>query len=562
MLLGPETDGPYGAPRRFRRAWIVFILTLTLLPYFVNFWQTPKGFAYTWILPPYPADAYAYRAWSKQAFDGHWLFALKFTALPHRPFLFLPFFLAAGLLSRLTHLDIGLVHLLLKSVGVVVFFHAFFAFVRHLKLTPRQSIAAAAFAGISSGFGGFAPLLFPEGLSRAWTPVDVWLVDSNTFWSLLWNPLFPFSLALMLVAVRRADESLQEERPQRAWAAGAALTALAFLHPYPLAVLFPLLTGLCLTRRPKHWLPYWLRSVGAALPGALLIAGVSFFNPLIRTHNGLGTEETLSLFALIAGFGLPLLLVAAELFWEPDFFKKNRILFAWFAIPLALSYCPIWFRTKYLFGAHLPLCVLAGVAVERLLTRLPLPRAGKTAAAALLVALSSYSQIHNFRAGLEEVRTNEDGQYRIRDGMMAGLRYLDSRTDHSALVFAAAPTSAKICAFAGYTVMWGHWAQAVDAAERKIWIRSVFAEDSDLSLEERRRKFWDLGFEYLFLDGNWREGFGLGVGPLLMNDSDLVFSNPEVAIYRRTARAGRPLSNSDNQASSSPVSRGSPISRR
>jgi hypothetical protein len=554
-----------GSSRRFQWAWTGFVLALTVIPYLVNFWLTPKGQTYAWILPPYPADAYAYRAWAKQAFDGHWLFTLKFTALPHRPFLFLPFFLAAGRLARLGGIDIGLALLLLKSVGVVFFFRAFFGFLRHLKLTPFQSAAAAVFAGISSGLGGFAPLVFKEGLSRAWTPVDVWLVDSNTFWSLLWNPLFPFSLALMLLSVHWADQGLAQSDRGRAWAAGACLGALALLHPYPLAVLYPLLTVLCLFRRPKDWLPFWLRIVGASLPVALAIAALSFLHPLVRAHNDLGTEGSLSLFSYAAGFGLPLALAAAGFFAERDFAKKYWPLLSWLGVSLALTYCPVWFRTKYIFGAHLPICILAGAAAEPLLGSLPWNRAGKAALAALFLALTSYTQIRNFRAGLAEVRANDDGLFRIRDGMMDGLRYLETRSDHSALVFAAPPTSAKICAYSGDTVVWGHWAQAVDAKEREEWIRDIFTDDSGLSLDERRRKFWGSGVEYLFLDGSWRDGFRTGVASRLLADADKVFENSEVSIYKRAGRAdraGSPFSNSASQEFSTAVSRGSPISRR
>src|SRR5512135_1909724 len=49
-------------------------------------------------LPPYPEDSLAYLAWERQAMSGAWLFGMKYTALPHAPFLFQPFFLVVGLL--------------------------------------------------------------------------------------------------------------------------------------------------------------------------------------------------------------------------------------------------------------------------------------------------------------------------------------------------------------------------------------------------------------------------------------------------------------------------------
>src|SRR3990167_9418838 len=123
-----------GLAPRFKRSWTGFILALTVAPYLVYFLSTPAGYTYTWIIPPYPADAYAYRAWSKQSCDGNILFSLKYTDLPHRPFLFHPFFLICGRFSRLTGIDIGIVHLLAKSLGVLLFFHVFFKFLESFQL--------------------------------------------------------------------------------------------------------------------------------------------------------------------------------------------------------------------------------------------------------------------------------------------------------------------------------------------------------------------------------------------------------------------------------------------
>ena len=71
------------------------IVVATSLPYVVNWFFTPAGHHYTWIMPPYPEDSLAYLAWSQQAAHGSLLFKLKYTALPHTAFLFQPFFCSA-----------------------------------------------------------------------------------------------------------------------------------------------------------------------------------------------------------------------------------------------------------------------------------------------------------------------------------------------------------------------------------------------------------------------------------------------------------------------------------
>ena len=105
----------------FRLAWTVFVVAATSIPYLLNWLSPPAGSHYTWIMPPYPEDSLAYRAWSEQSAHGSLLFQMKYTALPHAPFLFHPFFLIGGWISALTACDIGVVHWVLKAAGVAVF---------------------------------------------------------------------------------------------------------------------------------------------------------------------------------------------------------------------------------------------------------------------------------------------------------------------------------------------------------------------------------------------------------------------------------------------------------
>ena len=157
------------------------MVAVTSLPYLLNFFSTPAGYRYTWILPPYPEDSLAYQAWSQQAAHGRLLFQIKYTALPHAAFLFHPFFLVAGWMSALLGCDIGIVLWALKAVGVALFFVTFFKYADYLGLSGFQSTAASILAGISSGLGGLLVFLNLAGQSPALCPADLWVVDVNTF---------------------------------------------------------------------------------------------------------------------------------------------------------------------------------------------------------------------------------------------------------------------------------------------------------------------------------------------------------------------------------------------
>src|SRR6059058_1556779 len=134
----------------FRLAWTAIVVAATSLPYLLNWFATPAGYYYTWIIPPYPEDSFGYMSWAQQAAHGAWLFKIKYTALPHPPFLFHPFFLICGWLSALFSCEIGIVFWLVKAVGVALLFVCFYRYIDYLGLNTTQSFAASILVGISS----------------------------------------------------------------------------------------------------------------------------------------------------------------------------------------------------------------------------------------------------------------------------------------------------------------------------------------------------------------------------------------------------------------------------
>ena len=109
----------------------------------------------------------------------------------------------------------------------------------------------------------------------------------------------------------------------------------------------------------------------------------------------------------------------------------------------------------------------------------------------------------------------------------------DTHAPRDEAVLARAPTSAQICAYTGNTVFWGHWAQAVDRDEQADMMQTISSDDTWLPAVARRRRFWDFGMTWVFLDGDWRDRFLRGPAASLLADADKVFENSEVTIYRR-----------------------------
>lgn len=530
----------YGVSRRFAQGWIFLMAALTTIPYFWAYWATPPGFVYTWILPPYAEDSIAYMAWSRQAANGLVLFSLKYSALPHAPFLFHPIFLVCGWLAALTQAQIGVIHLLVKEIGVALFFIVFFKYIAYLKLNRLQAMAACVLAGLSSGFGALLlDILGAEAFGRHF-PMDLWLVDCNTFWSLLWNPLFPYALSLMLLSVYLMDKGTSESNRSRVVLSGLCVGLLALIHPYETAVLVPLLAAIALVRLKRGALPDLARFAAGAAPLVIYVAAVAYFDPILQQHASAGHSnmKSPSPIAYVLGLGLPgLLALGGALFHAGSVVKKYWFLLLWIFISLVMSHMPFWFQNKLLFGSHIPVCIVAAVSFGLFFPKILQSSWGKrTLMVFTLAPLLCYTSVGVVKDCLEIARRNADGAYRISRDVLDGLNYLKKNSRPEEIVFAGTATSLKIPAYAGNTVIWGHWAQSVGLKERTLWAHRVFDADSGLTDPERTREFYAMGVRYVFLDGSMRALYEKRPALWMTAGADKVFENPEVLIFKRRNR--------------------------
>jgi hypothetical protein len=521
----------------FRLGWIVFMVLITSVPYLLNFFFTPAGCHYTWIVPPYPEDSFGYMAWTQQAAQGHFLFQLKFTALPHSAFLFHPFFLLAGWMSWLFTGNVGLTLFVLKEAGVVFFLVAFFKYTDYLGLNKFQSVAATILVGVSSGLGGLLAY-FGFAVPSTDSSGDLWLVDMNTFWSLLWNPLFPYSLTLLVLVLFWLDRGSRDGRKSDFWLGGAATGILALIHPYSQPLLFTFALLITVLRRKASALIYLSRYFLAAIPFVVYVGLVAVLNPLVSRHNSGGEMSSPSLVNYTLGFGLPLLFCVAGLMVEREqLMKLCWPVMLWFVLSVVLAYFPFWFQRKLIFGAHIPLCITAAISLDLLLNRFPKSRKRgwvAAVAAVILLPLLVSTPVYLLARENREMRNNTTGAYYINNDVMDGLHFLKTRTKPGDVVFATVETSRLVPGLAGNTVVWGHWAQSVDFMERQNWITSLFNPQADWTDSARAREFWGKDIEYIFADGSLKQSLEQGrpQWQVILNEAEMVFTNQSVVIYK------------------------------
>jgi hypothetical protein len=524
--------------RNFRRGLTIFVVLATSIPYLLNWLATPAGFHYTWIVPPYPEDSYAYMAWTQQAAHGNLLFQIKYTALPQHAFLFHPFFLICGWISVLSGCEAGFVLWLAKSAGVVLFFATFFKYSDFLGLNRIESVVASLLTGISAGLGGLF-ILFGVGGQSPVFPSDLWMPEMSTFWSLLWNPLFPWSLAMMVLTIYWLDRGTRDGRKSDFWFSGLSTGVLALIHPYSQLLLYAFAVTIILARRRPKIVGCLCRYFSAAFPFVLYLVLVTEFDPLVSKHSAHGQMPSPSLVNYSLGFGIPLLLCVAGLaVGRGRLIKCHWQVTLWFFLSISFAYLPVWFQRKFIFGAHIPLCILAGISVDLMRDRLSRMLARwriLTVAAGILMSLTVFTPIYLLISQSREVKENADhGAYFISNEMMEGLKFLKEKTKPDEVVFASTETSRLIPAYSGNTVLWGHWAMSVDFREKETWFNNLFHGQPNWDDGGRAGEFWGTGIQYIFADGDLEQWVKKNPPEwrVILNEADMVFTNRLVTIYK------------------------------
>lgn len=524
-----------GGLRAFRIGWTGFVVAAAAVPYLLNWLSTPVGYHYTWIVPPYPEDSFAYMAWSRQAANGDLLLRLKYTAVPHAGFLFHPFFLLCGWMTAASGLDPGIVLWVVKIAGGVILLLSFYRYTDYLGLGKLESIVASILVGQSTGVGAFLLLFGLQGRLPV-VPADVWMPELNTFTALFWNALFPYSLTLIVLSIYFLDRGTRDGRKLDLSIAGLSTGLLVLLHPYSVPLLFAIAAVIIVVRRRANSMRYLGCYFATSLPFVLYVLLMSVLHPLASEHSAHGQMKSPPLAAYLLGLGLVVpLCVAGLAAGGRELLKRYWHLLLWAVLCMALSYFPFWFQRKLIFSAHIPLCILGGVSFDLILRTylgpLARQRVQTTAAIGLLLVLGA-AQVRLLAANSREVRNNAESTYFVSSDVIEGFKFLKDRSKPDEIVFARWQTSRMIPASSGNTVLWGHWAQSVDLGERGNWYIRLFAASSQDG-GKASRDFWGAGIKYVFADGTLkREVETNGTWAVILKDAEEVFANRRVTIYR------------------------------
>jgi hypothetical protein len=491
------------------------IMAFTCLPYLFGWSITPPGFHYSGYLSN--ADEHnVYLAYMRQAHDGRQVFTDRFTTESQQPWFFHVFFLGLGIFARISHLPLILTYQLSRIIWGILLLLALYIFGARFLEGLRARRFFLLFAAFSSGLGWlYALVLQPAGNQPHPPDFGPGLVmpELITFLTLLLNPLFCFSvfmlvssLLLLMLAIERGSFGL-------ALLAGLAAMLLANVHSYdiiPLGLtIFFYVLGRAILRRKIH-----AREIASAAVVGIMVLPPLLYQfhlyqdlPVFRLKAEVATLSPPPVQYLLA-LGLPFLLSLPGMWTAARRAGKQQdflLPMIWFAALLISAYLPFPFQRKMAEGMQIPVCLLAVIFVSGKMESDMLRKSGlQGAAAALLLAICFPSNALFLQKVMLDLQTLGSSHYAalmpppyLREEQTAALRWLDERASSEDAILCNPMLGSYIPSRTGAKTYVGHWAETLNYPH-KLRLLSDFLSGR-MSDDERKKLLQKEGIKYLLI---------------------------------------------------------------
>lgn len=504
----PQVDGYAGGSaeresavtwrRDFRRVAIYFlaVMAATSLPYIFAYVASPPGRHFQGIVFNL-ADHVQYFSWLRDH-RTDWLVANRMTPEPNAPALFNLLWLIVGRSAAVTGWSVPVLFQGVRVLAAIGLLLVLAPVCRLFTRTRGEQWTAYALVVLGAGLGWVWVIdKYLRGLADVRFPLDLYVGEANTFFSIMAFPHFVIACTL-IIAVFWCFIRAMETRSWGLVAVAAALAlTLTLQHAYDLLIigLVPacFLALVALRDRRIPWFGgFALALVGCvATPPALYFTLLTSRDPLWRAvlaqfgNAGVYTPPPAHLLILM---GVPLIIVLAGLIWflartivERDWARlipsDNRDLFlwTWLGVGFLLLYVPTDFQIHMLNSWQVPVALLAARAVywqfmPSLSGRLPrLARA--LPLLVVLAALPANLYLTTWRI-TELARFDEP--YYLSAGEQEAMHWLAANAGRDTVVLSGLNLGQFVPVYSDGRAFLGHWAQTVAFFDKRERVQAFF----------------------------------------------------------------------------------------
>jgi asparagine N-glycosylation enzyme membrane subunit Stt3 len=308
---------------------------------------------------------------------------------------------------------------------------------------------------------------------------------------------------------------------------------LGIVQPFCVVTVYSVLGGYFILRLLKEkrlpW-PEILRGMVAGAATAPIIAydySVYTFNPVLRAWSEQNITPSPPLWAYAIAYGFVFVLVvggavlAIRRRSKADFF-----LLAWVIVNGLLLYAPFSLQRRLVTGLHVPLCILAAMALSRYVLPRFLP-AKKTLILGAFIVLTMPSNLFVLMASMAGAAQQDSRLYLYRDEAEA-MTWLQENTQPTDIVLASPEMGLFIPAWAGNRVLYGHPFETIEAEKKRALAEMFYQAQTKESI--RREIIEGHHITHVFYGSRERALSGGQLETVLMLSE--AYTNPGVTIYQ------------------------------
>ncbi len=465
------------------------LVAFASIPYFYGAALSDGDHVFVGLSPFRSDDANAYLSYLQQTARGAWTLEERFNTEPTLRGRFDLFFLVLGRLGEGLGFDAPTTYRVARVALGWLLLITLYA-IAATRFEAKVGLWAMLIAGTSGGVGWLTSALGAELGSFDVRPVGP-LVEALTHATLARSPLHLASLVLLLGYYHTLDRALAGSPIATAAAALIALS-LTNIHTYDWPVLVVATSGIVAWRfarghgRRQH-LARAAMILTATAPALAHLVMVMKRNPQWGASAVALSRPTPLVVAV--SYGLLLLLVAWTLLRRREFIADGEhewfhTLAVWALVGMIVPcLLPFSWSRKALEGTHLPLALLAAVALTRAPCSSPTVARWRNALLLLAMAPSTLLSTQDACAHMAmfrtELRGDEPGQFVHRDELTAW-NWLRTQPDRNAVVLGSFATGNFVAGFSDLRVYCGH------AADTKPFIPKAEATVRFFAGELRR----------------------------------------------------------------------------
>lgn len=341
------------------------VILATTVPYFYGYSKANENTYFLAIPSLNEFDYPNYFSYIEQVRQGHFLFEDYYTTEAQPRVILNLFFLALGLIAKFSHLSAIAIFHLVRVFLIPIFIFVFYLFLKFLFQEKIKQKICLILICFSSGWG-----FILYSLSSIYKQsMDLWVPEAVTFLSFYTNPLFIFSLTLIVLIFFLMLLSAVNKNYRYAIAAGLVGLILFQIHPYHLPTVFSVLIVfwliICLREKKINWLffKYGLIFFFLSLPPVLYYYWLSSSHWLTVHRISQATPAGLTppFWPFLISYGLlwPLAFVGIYPVVKNKEKYVSVFLPVWLITHIILVYLPFPLQRKLTEGLHLVLCLMA-----------------------------------------------------------------------------------------------------------------------------------------------------------------------------------------------------------